>query len=79
MGGDGTNSRSFNNYKLVDETGEVLAVFACNALKSWSKLGKLVLRVDGVSRGWGGQWEIMVLLSVLGLVEKSRRRATEEG
>lgn len=77
LGGEGTNSWSFNNYKLVNGNDEVLAVFACNALKSWSKLGKLVVRVDGIARGWGEQWELMVLLSVLGLVEKSRRRARQ--
>ncbi|KAK5072163.1 hypothetical protein LTR64_004058 [Lithohypha guttulata] len=84
LGGEETNSSSFRNFKLIDcasqaqtGNGEVLAVFACNAFKSWKKLGKVVFRVDGSMRGWGQEWEVMVLLSVLGLVEMSRRRARQ--
>lgn len=82
--GEGTNTMSFKNFKLVESAkrgltgeGEVLAVYASNTFKSWSKMGKILVKVDGAARGWGGEWEVMVLLSVLGLVEMSRRRARQ--
>ncbi|KAK5092150.1 hypothetical protein LTR70_005755 [Exophiala xenobiotica] len=71
------NGLSNKNFKLVDcsdPNKEALAVFANNRWKSWKKLGKFMIKVDGRERGWGDQWEVMVLLSVLGLVEMSRRR-----
>lgn len=59
------------NYRLVDEgTGEVLAVYLENFLKSWRKKGKLQLKAD-----LGKDWELMVLLGSLGLCEKASRRA----
>ena len=59
------------NYKLVDErTGEVLAVYLENFLKSWLKKGKLQLKAN-----LGRDWELMVLLGSLGLCEKASRRA----
>lgn len=72
------NSASNKNFKLIDyeDSGRAtLAVFASNRYKSWNKLGKFSMKVDGRERGWGDQWEITVLLSALGLVEMSRRRA----
>lgn len=59
------------NYKVVDEkTGEVLAVYLENFLRSWSKKGKLQMKAD-----LGQDWELMVLLGCLGLCEKASRRA----
>lgn len=59
------------NYRLVEEsTGEVVAVYLENFLKSWKKKGKLQLKAD-----LGKQWELMVLLGSLGLCEKASRRA----
>ena len=58
------------NYRLVDAgTGEVLAVYLENFLKSWKKKGKLQLKAD-----LGKDWELMVLLGSLGLCEKASRR-----
>ena len=71
------NSVSNKNFKLVDYSDpqrEALAVFASNRYKSWKKLGKFIIKVDGCERGWGEKWELMVLLSALGLIEMSRRR-----
>ena len=71
------NSASNKNYKLFDCSDPqkaAIAVFASNRYKSWKKLGKFIIKVDGHERGWGENWELMVLLSALGLVEKSRRR-----
>lgn len=59
------------NYRLVDEaTGEVLAVYLENFLKSWKKKGKLQLKAD-----LGKDWELMCLVGSLGLCEKASRRA----
>ncbi|KAJ9656234.1 hypothetical protein H2198_005085 [Neophaeococcomyces mojaviensis] len=72
------NKMSRKNVKLVDsETGEVLVVFGSNRFKSWKKFGKFTFNVDGRERGWGDNWEMMVLLTALGLVEMSRRRARQ--
>lgn len=77
-GDEKTNTMSMKNFKLIDcGSGEVLAVFASNRYKSWSKLGKFTIKVDGVARGWGEKWELMVLLTALGLVEMSRRRGRQ--
>jgi hypothetical protein len=59
------------NYKLVDEkTGETVAVYLENFLKSWQKKGKLQLKAD-----FGRNWELLVLLGSLGLCLKASRRA----
>lgn len=58
------------NYKLVDETtGDVVAVYLENFMKSWNKKGRLQLRAD-----LGTNWELMVLLGSLALCEKAGRR-----
>jgi hypothetical protein len=63
---------STRNFKLVDETtGEILAVFANNGPKSYSKLGKFEIYPNN----YGDDWETMMLLSGLSLIEKERRRA----
>lgn len=63
---------SSRNFKLVDEaTGEMLAVFANNGPKSYSKLGKF----EVFPNNYGDDWETMMLLSGLSLIEKERRRA----
>lgn len=78
-GGNKVSSKNFKLVYLADATqtgnGDVLATFASNRLKSWSKLGKVIVSVDGAGKGWGTDWEVLVLLSVLGLVEMSRRRS----
>jgi hypothetical protein len=62
---------SYQNFRLIDEsTGEVVAVFADNGFKSWKKKGKFKMW-SGV---YGEDWEKMVMLSCLSLIEKSRRR-----
>lgn len=65
---------SAQNFELVDEEDTVLAVFGNNGIKSWHKKGKLMLicSKDGLS---GEQWEQLVLLTALTLVEKLRRIA----
>lgn len=62
---------SSRNFKLVDEvTGEILAVFANNGPKSFSKLGKF----EVFPHNYGDNWETMMLLSGLSIIEKERRR-----
>ncbi|OJJ41203.1 hypothetical protein ASPWEDRAFT_34701 [Aspergillus wentii DTO 134E9] len=62
---------SQRNFKLVDErTGELLAVYANNGAKSWKKAGKLQINKD-----FGRDWDTMVLLTGLSLLEKERRRS----
>ncbi|KAI9707628.1 MAG: hypothetical protein M1836_000589 [Candelina mexicana] len=57
--------------KLVDEaTDEVVALFLSNRLKSWHKMGKFQ-----VWKSWGQEWELMMLLTGLTVIEKARRRA----
>jgi hypothetical protein len=59
-----------SNKKLVDhETGEVVALYLTNHLKSWKKVGRLMIYQD-----LGGDWAMMILLSILGIVEKQRRK-----
>ena len=59
------------SYRLSDEaSGEVLAVYLENGLKSWKKKGKLVVRSESVV----GNVEVMVVLGLCGLIEKRRRR-----
>jgi hypothetical protein len=63
-------SPSLRNKKLVEEkTGQVVALYLTNHLKSWKKVGKLMIYKD-----LGGDWAMMVLLSILGIVEKQRRK-----
>ncbi|KAK2756102.1 hypothetical protein FQN54_005509 [Arachnomyces sp. PD_36] len=65
---------STRNFKLVDEvTGEILAVFANNGPKSYSKLGKFEI----FPNDYGEDWETLMLLSGLSLIEKERRRARQ--
>jgi hypothetical protein len=62
---------SYLNFKLV-EAGKgdvVLANFASNGLKKWRKMGKFVLRAE-----LGEEWEFMILLTGLAIIEKARRR-----
>jgi hypothetical protein len=68
--GDGA-SYSLQNFKCVDGgNGDVVATFANNGVKSWKKKGKFRF-VEGV---YGAEWERLVLLSGLCLVERVRRR-----
>jgi len=63
-------TRGVRNMKLVDgETGEIVAQYMSNYMKSWRKAGKLVLYRD-----YGGQWTLLVLVGYLALLEKARRR-----
>lgn len=63
-------THSLRNKKLIDEeTKEVVAVYLTNHLKSWKKMGKLI-----VLRDYGEKWELMVLISLLGLIERQRRK-----
>ncbi|OCL13767.1 hypothetical protein AOQ84DRAFT_282435, partial [Glonium stellatum] len=65
--GDGA-AHSLQNFKLVDEgTGETVATFANNGLGGWKKKGRFRI-VEGV---YGGDWENLVLLSCLSLIEKA--------
>jgi len=64
---------SMQNLQLVDdETREVMAVFANNGIKGWKKKGKLQFADRD---GEGTEWEKVVLLTGLTLVEKLRRMA----
>ncbi|MCJ1306771.1 hypothetical protein MMC25_000414 [Agyrium rufum] len=67
----GLNKMSGLNYRIVDEqTGQVLAVYLENGLKSWKKKGKIVFYVSARQ-----EIETWIVLGVLGLCEKARRRA----
>ncbi len=71
VGDDEAYKWSFQNFRLLDEsTGEKVAIFANNGLKSWKKKGKFRLW-SGV---YGDDWEKMVLLTGLSIIEKARRR-----
>ncbi|PYH42219.1 uncharacterized protein BP01DRAFT_394449 [Aspergillus saccharolyticus JOP 1030-1] len=60
---------SNRNYKLIDEQGgNVLALFMSN-VASYKESGTLQLYVD-----YEGQFDLMVLATVLSLYEKARRR-----
>lgn len=68
--GHGNPVVALGNKKLVDEeTNEVVAVYLINHVKSWKKLGKLVIYKD-----YGSKWQLMVLISLLSLIEKKRRK-----
>lgn len=61
---------SLKNRKLIDEdTKEVVAVYLKNNLKGWKKMGKFVIFKD-----YGPKWELMVLITLLGLIERQRRK-----
>jgi hypothetical protein len=58
------------NFKLEDvQTGDIVANFANNGMKQWNKLGKFVIQ-----QRYGPEWEFMVLLTGLGIIQKARRR-----
>jgi hypothetical protein len=60
---------SLGNKKLIDqETQEIVAVYLSNQTKSWKKRGKLLICKD-----YGEDWELMVLITLLALLEKQRR------
>ena len=63
-------SPSLKNRKLIDEdTKEVVAVYLKNKVKGWKKMGKSILFKD-----YGPKWELMVLVTCLGLIERQRRK-----
>jgi len=58
------------NFKLVDDqTGEIAANFAHEGMRHLHKMGKFVIRAE-----YGREWELMVLLTALAIIEKARRR-----
>jgi hypothetical protein len=64
------NKHSWSSWKLVDETtGTDVAAYLNNGLKSWKKLGKFQYLGDH-----GKNWELMVLLTGLGIIDRARRR-----
>lgn len=66
------NRASSRNFKLVEEeSGEVVAVYATASVKSWNTLGTLTFSGE---RELGERVERMALMTVLALIEKSRRR-----
>lgn len=57
--------------KLIDEaTSEVVALYLDNGFKSWKKKGKFQ-----IWQSWGSEWELMLLLTGLSVIEKARRRS----
>lgn len=69
----GTKSSKFNkrSWKLVDDTtGQVVAAFASDGMKSWKKAGSFRFFASE-----GKEWEEWMLLACFGLYEKARRRA----
>lgn len=70
IGDDAPSKLSTKNFKLIDEqTEELLAVYVNNGVKSWEKCGKFQINVD-----YGAQFDVMVLITGLSLLEKERRR-----
>lgn len=66
---------SFRNFKLVDElTGQIVAIFTSNTFKSIRKNGKL--QVVGE---YGPDFDLMVLITILAIYEKTRRRRAAKG
>ncbi|GES66725.1 hypothetical protein ATEIFO6365_0016001800 [Aspergillus terreus] len=58
------------NFKLQDElTEELVAVYLNNGAKSWKKSGKFQINVH-----YGADFDTMVFITGLGLLEKERRR-----
>jgi hypothetical protein len=74
---------SMANFKLVDETGRLVAVFESNGVKSFRKQGKLKIYRCGVeeagtsdaniAQGRGPAFELMIVLSFCVVEEKFRR------
>lgn len=66
----GLSKLSCGSYRLVDEqSGEMIAAFSSNGVKSWKKAGKLRIR-DTVPK----ELEPIIVLSIASIVEKLRRR-----
>jgi hypothetical protein len=66
---------SLKNKKLVDEeSGQIVALYLVNGFKSWKKQGKLL-----IFRDYGEIWELMTLVSLLGLLDQARRRRAAAG
>lgn len=63
---------SSRNWKLLNEAGELLAVFS--STHAISKCGTLQINVD-----YGRDFEALVLISCLSLYERSRRRRARAG
>jgi hypothetical protein len=64
---------SERNFKLEDaQTGELIAVYADNGIKSFKKCGKFQINVD-----YGSDFDSMVLITGLALLEKERRRKNQ--
>ena len=60
---------ALTNFKLLDAlTGEIVANFARNGTSWRKRVGKFVIRAD-----YGEEWELMVLLTALAIIEKVRR------
>ncbi|KAL4991782.1 hypothetical protein BDW68DRAFT_151305 [Aspergillus falconensis] len=67
--GDSPSLFSLRNYKLIDElTGQVVSVFTSNSFKSVRKNGKLQ-----VAAGYGPDFDLMALITLLAMYEKIRR------
>ncbi|GKZ23745.1 hypothetical protein AbraIFM66951_009777 [Aspergillus brasiliensis] len=65
-----TSSWSSRNFKLVDEqTGKIVGVFT-NAVWKCKETGRLLMFVD-----YGQEFDLMALITVLGLYEKASRRS----
>ncbi|RDW61232.1 uncharacterized protein DSM5745_10730 [Aspergillus mulundensis] len=77
VGADGESPLLFSlrNYKLIDEqNGKVVAVFTSNSFKSVRKNGKLQVAV-----GYGPEFDLMALITLLAMYEKVRRRWAKGG
>jgi len=74
--GDSMPKRFSNrNHKLEDEsTGEIVAVYSDNGVGSSKKCGKLQINVD-----YGKDFDTMVLITGLSILEKERRRRKSAG
>jgi hypothetical protein len=72
---DGKPSLTNRNFKLHDpRTDELLAVYANAGLMSLRKCGKFQINVD-----YGKDFDTMVILTALALLEKQRRRSRHSG
>ncbi|KAL4878278.1 hypothetical protein BJY04DRAFT_196138 [Aspergillus karnatakaensis] len=73
--GDSPAFFSLRNFKLLDEqTGNVVAVFTSNSFKSVRKNGKLQVAAD-----YGPDFDLMALITLLGIYERIRRRTGGKG
>ncbi|KAI9928459.1 hypothetical protein ASPWEDRAFT_38690 [Aspergillus wentii DTO 134E9] len=70
IGEDMPSKASARNFKLIDEDGRLIAVFLNNGHKSYHKCGKLQINVD-----YGSQFDLMVMITGLSVLEKERRRS----